>query len=76
MTLAIMRQHDLWDTMPVMLIRQMNPKYGIIEQYKASDVSKEPNTLPPNFIWSNIDLTNDEECDQVVDFLKQHYVHS
>lgn len=73
-TLTLMRHHELWDNMPMMQIRTQNPKLGVIQQFKASEVSTEPIGLPQGFEWCNIDLKNEDECEQVIEFLKNNYI--
>ena len=43
-------------------------------KFKIEDIPKEPLPLPEGFEWSTFDITNDDECQEICDFLTEHYV--
>ena len=40
----------------------------------VSDVKDTPYNLPPGFYWDNIDITKNEQAQEVYDLLTQNYV--
>ena len=49
-------------------------KEGQIQVFKPEDIPDEPLPLPPGFEWSTFDVTNDEEVEEICEFLMDHYV--
>lgn len=57
-----------------MNIRYKEQKKGPIQTIKQEDVPKEPTALPAGFKWSNVDITDDFQADELCIFLNQHYI--
>ena len=49
-------------------------KEGQIQEFKKEDISPEPMALPPGFEWDTFDITNDEEVDEICEYLMNNYV--
>lgn len=49
-------------------------KEGQIRQILPKDVDDDPIALPPGFEWRDFDVTNDDDCKEICDFLENHYV--
>ena len=72
--------HVFWDTQPVQrcydVVKtpegEMFNEY--VEQKKVSDISEEPLGLPAGYHWCDVDLTNDDELNELYELLKGHYV--
>ena len=70
--------HDFWDSQPVpkaydKVDNEMYDKQ--IDVLKSvADVKQDPYTLPPNYYWANIDITNRVEAEEVYQLLTQNYV--
>ena len=62
----LLKKHEYWDEKPT-LREDKDQKPGNIEgERKVADVSKEPLALPrEGLYWSDIDLKNDGELDEV-----------
>ena len=41
---------------------------------EVSDIREEPLDLPTGFQWSNVNMEDDAECQEVYDLLTQNYV--
>jgi glycylpeptide N-tetradecanoyltransferase len=65
--------HDFWDSQPVpkaydKVDNEMYDKQ--IDVLKSvADVKQDPYTLPPNYYWANIDITNRVEAEEVYQLL-------
>ena len=59
-----------------MSLKAKNPKEGLIKQYSKDEIPSEPAELPPGFEWCTFDLSDDQVCQEVADFLTQSYVES
>ena len=71
--LSVLEEHKFWDSQPIMKYREPT-KEGQIQQFKPEDIPTEPTTLPPGFEWCTFDVTNDEEVEEICEFLMDHYV--
>ena len=49
-------------------------KEGVINIQKLEDIQTEPLDLPPGFRWVEVDLTDEDQLDEVYEFLKNNYV--
>ncbi|CAI5728282.1 unnamed protein product [Peronospora effusa] len=50
-------------------------QHGAIDPPKSiNDVRQEPYNMPPGFVWSELDLSNAHETEEVYDLLTQSYV--
>lgn len=68
-------KHEFWDTQPVPKgIAGGVDKEGEIEKGKLDEVRQEPYTLPSGFTWSDINLQNEDELNEVYELLRDHYV--
>ena len=47
---------------------------GAIENKTVEEVKKEPYNLPPGFVWSNVDINDDAQAQELYDLLKKNYV--
>jgi len=72
--ISVLAAHRFWESEPIMLYRHKMKKEGEIRQIKPTDVPQEPLPLPPGFEWSEFDITNDEEVEEICKFLEEHYV--
>lgn len=70
----VMGEHKFWDKQPIMLSRKKLVKEGEIKQFKKADIPTEPLPLPDGFEWHTFDCKNDEEVDELCEFLMDHYV--
>ncbi len=70
------QKHAFWDTQPVVhLAKEKIPtKEGPIEVKEVKDVRPTPLPLPEGFEWSNVDLANDKEMEEVFELLRDNYV--
>lgn len=68
-------KHDFWDTQPV---TKCNFKpidiEGEIQKGNVDEVKQEPYTLPPGFSWSEVNIENEDELNEVYELLRDHYV--
>ena len=68
-------KHEFWDTQPVTKCGfKKVDKEGEIEKGKVDEVRKEPYNLPTGYSWSDIDLENEEQLNEVYELLRDHYV--
>jgi len=72
------RERIFWDTQPVPKFTEINNpefKEGEIEiDNKVENVPKEPFKLLEQFEWCDVDLTKEEELNDVYNFLYENYV--
>ena len=65
--------HDFWDTHPVPkayeTVDESMLDKPIDKDKKVEDVKQDPLTLPPGYEWSNIDITDREQCEEVYQLL-------
>ena len=70
--------HDFWDSQPVPKstdrVDDLDFNKSIDAEKTVDDIREEPLDIPPGFVWSNVDITNKEECKEVYDLLTQNYV--
>ena len=57
-----------------MLARKKMQKEGEIKQFQKKDIPTEPLPLPEGFVWHTFDCKNDEEVEEICEFLMEHYV--
>ena len=72
---TLYEKHDFWDTQPVP--HSSTPgseKEGEIEKGKLDEVRQEPYPLPEGFVWSDVDLEDEEQLHEVYELLRDHYV--
>ncbi|KAK6907909.1 glycylpeptide N-tetradecanoyltransferase [Kwoniella mangroviensis CBS 8886] len=72
-------EHKFWKTQPVPQFPTSSSgaalEEGAIDSYKTpADVKQEPGALPSGFVWSLIDIKNEEQCKEVYDLLSENYV--
>ena len=49
-------------------------KAGEIKKYTPEEIPDAPVALPPGFEWSEFDVDDDAQLDELCDFLEAHYV--
>ena len=59
-----MENHNFWKTQPILNV----------ENKKIDDIDKKAINLPENFSWYQFDLDNDQDLDELYNFLLQYYV--
>ncbi|KAG3110654.1 Glycylpeptide N-tetradecanoyltransferase 1 [Phytophthora idaei] len=73
--LAAQKDFKFWKTQPVPALDEFPREHGAIDPPKAvSDVRDEPYNMPPGFVWSEVDLTKQNEAQEVYDLLTHNYV--
>lgn len=70
---TLYEKHDFWDTQPVPKVISTAGE-GEIEKGKLDEVKQDPIALPEGFVWSDIDLENEEQLNEVYELLRDHYV--
>merc|ERR1719210_798988 len=67
--------HAFWDNQPVPKLGDViTDEFGPIERKTVDQVQKEPYTLPKGYEWSDINMNDEKECDEIYELLSQHYV--
>lgn len=70
-----MASYKFWQTQPVPRFDEAaNDAGGPIKIIDPEKVSKTPDTLIEGFEWATLDLTNDDELQELWDLLTYHYV--
>ncbi|CAI5741271.1 unnamed protein product [Peronospora farinosa] len=73
--LAAQKDFKFWKTQPVPALDEFPRQHGAIDPPKSiNDVRQEPYNMPPGFVWSELDLSNAHETEEVYDLLTQNYV--
>ncbi|GFZ50470.1 Glycylpeptide N-tetradecanoyltransferase [Saitozyma sp. JCM 24511] len=73
-------EHKFWKTQPVPQLPGPDSAPNTVEEgpidpvKTPSEVKHEPGALPSGFVWSQIDIMNDEQCDEVHTLLSENYV--
>ncbi|WVQ73551.1 glycylpeptide N-tetradecanoyltransferase [Cryptococcus sp. DSM 104548] len=73
-------EHKFWKTQPVPQLSgdggSIAPlEEGPIDDPKTpADVKQEPGSLPSGFVWSTVDVKNEEQCKEVYVLLSENYV--
>ncbi|WVF69076.1 glycylpeptide N-tetradecanoyltransferase [Kwoniella sp. CBS 6097] len=72
-------EHKFWKTQPVPQFSSVSSRgmieEGPIDPHKTpAEVKQEPGSLPSGFVWSLIDIKNEEQCREVYDLLSENYV--
>ncbi|KLT41550.1 N-myristoyl transferase [Cutaneotrichosporon oleaginosum] len=68
-------EHKFWKTQPVPQKEEDQVKEGAIDEHKTpADVQQDPIALPTGFVWSIVDVKQDEEIDEVHNLLTENYV--
>jgi glycylpeptide N-tetradecanoyltransferase len=70
---TLYEKHEFWDTQPVPKVISSSGE-GEIEKGKLKEVRQEPYVLPEGFEWSDVDLDNEEQLNEVYELLRDHYV--
>ena len=72
---TLFEKHDFWDTQPVAKCNFKSiDKEGEIQKGVVEEVKQEPYNLPPGFSWSEVNLENEDELNEVYELLRDHYV--
>uniref|UniRef100_A0AC35U3E9 Glycylpeptide N-tetradecanoyltransferase n=1 Tax=Rhabditophanes sp. KR3021 TaxID=114890 RepID=A0AC35U3E9_9BILA len=67
--------YEFWKTQPVPSIDEEVTENTFIDAHvPISEIRQQPYTLPANFEWSDIDLTDDGELKEVYTLLSENYV--
>ncbi|RMX65380.1 hypothetical protein DD238_002637 [Peronospora effusa] len=73
--LAAQKDFKFWKTQPVPALDEFPRQHGAIDPRKSiNDVRQEPYNMPPGFLWSELDLSNAQETEEVYNLLTQNYV--
>ncbi|RSH90742.1 glycylpeptide N-tetradecanoyltransferase [Saitozyma podzolica] len=77
---AAIHARDFWKTQPVPQLPTPDSAPNAVEEgpidpvKTPSEVKQDPGALPSGFVWSQIDIMNDEQCDEVHTLLSENYV--
>ncbi len=68
--------HKFWNTQPVLQNAAdfAGKSLGSIEDEKAKKIRPTPYDLPPGLSWSDLDIHNDDEAQELYVLLRDHYV--
>ena len=67
--------HDFWNKQPVVKEDQEDVLEGYIDPtIPVSAPPDQPAALPAGFTWSNIDVNDDKQLQEIYEFLANHYV--
>ena len=66
--------HKFWDKQPVMRENKSITQGYIDESLPTTIPPAEPGKLPEGFTWYDINIENDEQLNEVYNFLSMHYV--
>lgn len=73
--LPLFEKHEFWSTQPVMQCYEPIHKVNEpIEHKTLAEVAREPYSLPQEYNWCELDLTNKAEVDELYELLTEHYV--
>eukprot|EP00301_Raphidiophrys_heterophryoidea_P022067 c6313_g1_i1.p1 GENE.c6313_g1_i1~~c6313_g1_i1.p1 ORF type:complete len:404 (+),score=90.29 c6313_g1_i1:39-1214(+) len=72
-------EHRFWRTQPVPQteteITDLNTEhFGPLETKNVADIKTEPYDLPAGFVWTQIDVLNNQQLTELYEFLNQNYV--
>ena len=73
------KERKFWETQPVLKAREMikgqiKVEKGPLERKKKEDVRQEPYNVPEGFEWSEIDLNDEKDLEELYKLLHDHYV--
>ncbi|GMF52255.1 unnamed protein product [Phytophthora fragariaefolia] len=69
------KDFKFWKTQPVPKLDEFPREHGAIDAPKsAREVRAEPYHMPPGFAWSEVDLADPREAQEVYDLLTHNYV--
>ena len=73
---SLYKKHDFWDTQPVpkTSLLTKDDTEGEIQKGNIKEVPTEPYNLPAGYQWSDIDLDDEEQLNEVYELLRDHYV--
>ena len=67
-------EHKFWSQMPIIKDNIFNGNENIFDCENLNQIySDSPSELQKNLSWCKIDLTDDKECENVIDFLNNNY---
>ena len=66
-------KHKFWNTQPVDISKN-SIESKPIQELTIDQIQKEPYTLPKGFNWGIIDLTKEEELNELQVFLATYYL--
>ena len=68
------KKFNFWNSQPVPKLEETIKEEGIIKTINSSEVSQEPLELPEDFEWIDINIENEQERQQVCNFLQKYYI--
>lgn len=71
---ALKWNYKFWSTQPVKKIREITYVDGEIEHKQQNDITTAPEQLPDGFEWCNMDFNNDQNINEITEFLNKYYV--
>ena len=71
---ALKWNYKFWSTQPVKKLREITYVDGEIEHINQNDILTDSGQLPDGFEWCNMDLNNEQDINEVADFLNKHYI--
>jgi glycylpeptide N-tetradecanoyltransferase len=66
--------HKFWNTQPVPDKRDAEQQHGALEEKTVADVRQKPYDLPKGFEWVDLDVSKQEDIDDVYMLLYENYV--
>mmetsp|Transcript_15164 Transcript_15164/g.20019 ORF Transcript_15164/g.20019 Transcript_15164/m.20019 type:complete len:499 (+) Transcript_15164:63-1559(+) len=68
------KEHKFWNTQPVPHEEVDINEFGPIEVPVYDEIRREPYNMPAGFEWSNVDVMDDGQIDEVYNLLTENYV--
>ena len=75
--IALFDKHEFWSHQPVQTVYDLVEKEDFnkpVEQKDVSEIREEPLNLPGGFVWSEIDMKDEDQVLELYHLLKNHYV--
>lgn len=71
---ALKWNYKFWSTQPVKKLKEITYVDGEIDHVKIEELPTEPGPLLDGFEWCNMDLNNDQDADEIAEFLNKYYI--
>mmetsp|Transcript_87588 Transcript_87588/g.252916 ORF Transcript_87588/g.252916 Transcript_87588/m.252916 type:complete len:421 (-) Transcript_87588:28-1290(-) len=68
------KKHAFWDTQPMAHGEEARPEGPIVPDKKPEELRAEPYNMPGGFEWSDVDITNQEQRQELYALLANNYV--
>lgn len=69
--------HAFWSKQPIVAVDQEDVAEGYIDQtIPVTNPPDKPVALPGNFVWTELDINDDAQLEEVYNFLAYHYVET